>query len=355
MKNGIAGIDERDAFDDIIDVRTPAEFAEDHIPGAINCPVLDNDQRIEIGTMYKQLSPFEAKKLGAAYIAESIARHLRESFLTRPRQWRPLIMCWRGGERSGAMTHVLRRIGWNAAQLDGGYKSYRRHVIDQLETLPAQFHFTVVGGATGNGKSRLLQALARQGQQVLDLEALACHKGSVLGVLPDTPQPSQKRFETLLLATLARLDPARPVYVEAESRKIGQVFLPTPLLERIRASACLCIDAPFDARVDFLLRDYDYFVADPNTLDTRLDALRDLHSRETLAKWKTYAHAGEWRTLVAELLQQHYDPLYQRSQARNFSGFGTPKTYAPADLDDASIDALAARIVGDAAALPPSS
>ena len=193
------------AFDEIIDVRTPAEFAEDHAPGAINCPVLDDAQRVEVGTLYKQVSPFAAKKIGAAYVAENVARHLRERFLDRPKSWRPLVMCWRGGERSGAMTHILRRVGWDAQQLDGGYKAYRRLVVDTLVEQPRDFAFQVVCGATGSGKSRLLQALAARGAQVLDLEALACHKGSVLGVLPDADQPSQKAFETRLLAALAGL------------------------------------------------------------------------------------------------------------------------------------------------------
>ena len=162
------------AFDEIIDVRTPAEFAEDHAPGAINCPVLDDAQRVEVGTLYKQVSPFAAKKIGAAYVAENVARHLRERFLDRPKSWRPLVMCWRGGERSGAMTHILRRVGWDAQQLDGGYKAYRRLVVDTLVEQPRDFAFQVVCGATGSGKSRLLQALAARGAQVLDLEALAC-------------------------------------------------------------------------------------------------------------------------------------------------------------------------------------
>ena len=351
MKNGIAGIDEFDAFDEIIDVRTPAEFAEDHLPGSINCPVLDNEQRIEIGTLYTQVSPFDEKKLGAAYVSENIARHLRTTFIDRPRRWQPLIMCWRGGERSAAMTHVLRRIGWNAFQLSGGYKAYRRHVITQLESLPGALSFIVIGGATGNGKSHLLQALAQQGEQVLDLEALACHKGSVLGVLPSVPQPSQKRFETLLWEKLTAFDPAKPVYAEAESRRIGQLFLPTALLERIRSSTCLCIDAPFEARVEFLLRDYDYFIADPDTLNTRLDALKELHSRETLAQWTGHASEGRWRTLVTELLRHHYDPLYQRSQHRNFAGFGAPQVFSPDDLQATSIEALARRIAEQHSAL----
>ena len=332
------------AFDEIIDVRTPAEFAEDHAPGAINCPVLDDAQRVEVGTLYKQVSPFAAKKIGAAYVAENVARHLRERFLDRPKSWRPLVMCWRGGERSGAMTHILRRVGWDAQQLDGGYKAYRRLVVDTLVEQPRDFAFHVVCGATGSGKSRLLQALAARGAQVLDLEALACHKGSVLGVLPDADQPSQKAFETRLLAALAGLDPARPVFVEAESRKIGRLHLPDTLLEGLRAGACIEVEAEFSARVEFLLRDYDYFLAAPDWLNQRLDALRPLQGHETVKRWQDLARSGAWRQLVSELLGQHYDPLYRRSQHHNFAGLATPRKLATEDLSPAGIDALAAQL-----------
>ena len=332
------------AFDEIIDVRTPAEFAEDHAPGAINCPVLDDAQRVEVGTLYKQISPFAAKKIGAAYVAENVARHLRERFLDRPKSWRPLVMCWRGGERSGAMTHILRRVGWDAQQLEGGYKAYRRLVVDTLVEQPRDFAFQVVCGATGSGKSRLLQALAARGAQVLDLEALACHKGSVLGVLPDAEQPSQKAFETRLLAALAGLDPARPVFVEAESRKIGRLHLPDTLLEGLRAGACIEVDAEFSARVEFLLRDYDYFLAAPDWLNQRLDALRPLQGHETVKRWQDLARSGAWRQLVSELLGQHYDPLYRRSQHHNFAGLATPRKLATEDLSPAGIDALAAQL-----------
>ena len=149
-----------DAFDEVIDVRSPSEFALDHVPGAANCPVLDDEERARVGTLYKQVSPFDARKLGAALVSKNIARHLEEHFRGRDRGWRPLVYCWRGGKRSGAMAHVLREIGWDAATLEGGYRSYRREVMAQLEKLPARFRFRVVCGATGSGKSRLLEALA---------------------------------------------------------------------------------------------------------------------------------------------------------------------------------------------------
>ncbi len=347
MRNGIVKVTEIEdygRFDEIIDVRTPAEFADDHIPGAINCPVLDDAQRIEVGTLYVRSSPFAAKKIGAAYVSENIARHLLQRFQDRPRTWRPLIVCWRGGERSAAMTYVFRRIGWDAQQLEGGYKNYRRQVVDSLEMLPLRLRFKVVCGATGSGKSRLLQAAAQRGAQVLDLEELACHKGSVLGVLPDAAQPSQRMFETRLLVALRALDPARPVYVEAESRKIGSIQLPNALLDTLRAGVCINIEAAFAARVEFLLRDYDYFVNAPEWLNSRLDELRHLQSRETIERWQGFARSGAWRELVSELLELHYDPLYRRSQQRNFSGLVTPQTFSTDDLSAAGIAALADRI-----------
>jgi tRNA 2-selenouridine synthase len=350
MKQGIATVGQLDdfsAFDEIIDVRSPAEFAEDHIPGSINCPVLNNEQRIEVGTLYKQVSPFEAKKIGAAYVAENIARHLREQFLDRPKNWHPLIVCWRGGQRSGSMNFIFRRIGWDAQQLENGYKIYRKMVVDTLAELPRQLKLKVVCGATGSGKSRILQALGQLGEQVLDLEELACHKGSVLGVLPDSPQPSQKMFDSKLLVTLRAFDLTRPVFVEAESRKIGSIHLPDTLIETMRGAECVNIEAALNARIEFLLCDYEYFLTAPDWLNSRLEALRNLQSREIIARWHEYVSNKQWRELVSELLELHYDPLYNRSQNRNYTGFGVPRTFAADDLTPTGINAIARQIAGN--------
>lgn len=333
------------AYDEIIDVRSPAEFAEDHIPGAINCPVLDDAQRAEVGTLYKQVSPFEAKKIGAALVSENIASHLKTHFPDRPRTWKPLIYCWRGGDRSGSMTTIFRAIGWQAGQLDGGYKAWRRHVIETMETLPARFRFKVICGATGSAKTGILQAIGELGEQVLDLEGLASHKGSVLGILPGQPQPTQKCFETGLLQALQGLDPNRPVYVEAESRKIGNLHVPEALIRQIRAGDCLNIEATLDARVDFLLRDYAYFFALPDLLNGRLEALHALVAGETLTRWKGYVSTANWPVLVRELLELHYDPLYRRSQDHNFAGLQHSENFATDDLSPAGIARLAEAIV----------
>ena len=365
---GVANVTQVGEFDEIIDVRSPAEFAEDHIPGAVNCPVLSNEERARVGTIYKQESPFAAKKLGAALVARHIAEHIEARFLYRPREWKPLIYCWRGGKRSGAMTHVLRQIGWHACALEGGYKSWRRHVVAELAELPRRFTFRVVTGATGSGKSRLLEALAAQGAQVLDLEALAAHKGSVLGGLPDEAQPSQKMFESRLLAVLRGLTfgsgitpasralastetPKRfaePVFVEAESRRIGALQVPDALLESMRASPCLRIEATDAARVAFLIGDYDYFLADPASLKEKLDCLRELQSGETLSRWNDLIDASDWPALVAELLAQHYDPLYKRSQGKNYVRFSDAPRFATDDLSPAGLEKLAREILTSA-------
>lgn len=331
-------------FDAVIDVRSPAEFAEDHVPGAINCPVLDNDERARVGTIYTQVSPFEARKIGAVLVARNIARHVESLFQDRPKHWRPLVYCWRGGQRSGAFTHVLQQVGWAAKRLEGGYKSWRRHVLAEIETLPRRLKFRVIAGPTGSGKSRLLEALAAQGAQILHLEALAAHKGSVLGSLPDAPQPSQKMFETRLYAQLAALSPERPTFVEAESRRIGQITLPGSMIDAIRSSPCLRVQAGMAARVAFLLRDYDYFL-DATRLQGQLALLKGLQSRETIHRWQAMAARGEFRTLVAELLQQHYDPLYARSQRRSYSGFDDAHRFETTDLDPPGLARLAGEVI----------
>lgn len=345
MQKGVATVAQLSGFDEIIDARTPAEFAEDHIPGAINLPVLDNDERIVVGTMYKQQSAFEARRLGGALVAANIARHLQGALAHKPKNWRPLIYCWRGGQRSGSFATWLRMVGWDAHQLEGGYKAFRHHVIAELARLAPQLRWRVVCGPTGSAKTRILEALAARGAQTLDLEGLAAHKGSVLGALPDRPQPAQKYFETRLAAQLQTLDPARPVFVEAESRKIGLLFVPEPLITAMRAAPCVLIDASRAARLEFLVRDYAYLGDDPATLQHNLARLRELHSRDTLERWHALAGARALPDLFGELIDLHYDPLYRRSQHGNYTGYATALQLATDDLSGAGIDALAHRIL----------
>lgn len=344
MKKGLATVAQLHEFDEIIDARTPAEFEEDRIPGALNCPVLDNAQRATIGTIYKQRSAFEARRLGAAMVAENIARHLYAHFQDRPKNWRPLVYCWRGGQRSGAFVTWLRLVGWDACQLEGGYKSWRRQIVAELTELPQRLAFRVLCGATGSAKTRVLDALASLGAQVLDLEALAVHKGSVLGAVPGHPQPTQKWFETRLYQQLRALDPGRLVYVEAESRKIGRIHLPDALIAQVRAAPCIAIEAGREARLEFLVRDYAYLGDDVDDLQRRIACLKGLQSNETLTRWMALAREHRLAELFAELVDQHYDPLYQRSQHRNFVRFADAPRFRTDDLSPAGIRALAERI-----------
>ncbi len=331
-------------FDAILDARTPAEYAEDHIPRAISTPVLSDAERAEVGTLYKQVSPFDAKKLGAALVAKNVADHIASRFKDMPRQWRPLVYCWRGGKRSGAMAHILREIGWEARTLEGGYRAYRRWVLEELEAVPGRHAFRVIHGPTGSGKSRLLAALARAGAQVLDLEDLAAHRGSVLGTLPDRPQPPQKLFESRVLQALSSLDPTRPVFVEGESKKIGQLQVPEALMARMRASACVLLEASVETRVSLLLEEYRHFLADPAALGRQLDCLVALHGRERIAQWKALAGRGGWRELVGRLLLEHYDPAYRKSSHHNYSRLADAERVPIASPEDASFD-HAARIL----------
>ena len=326
---------------DRIDVRSPSEFAEDHIPGATNLPVLDDAQRAEVGTLHAQSSAFLARQRGAALVARNIARIVEENCQGKPREWAPLIYCWRGGKRSEALTHVLKEIGWRAVQLEGGYQTYRRHVVATLATAPAHFRYVVICGLTGSGKSRLLNALLDAGAQTLDLEELARHRGSLLGDWPDAPQPSQKWFDSNVLAAFARFDPARPVFVESESRKIGTVQVPEALLAAMRAAECVRVDMPQSLRVALLKEEYAHFLADPDALAARLAHLVPLHGRKTVDRWNAAARAGDFDSLIHELLVQHYDPTYARSIERNFPRIAQAPTVTPATISAAAFRTLA--------------
>ena len=334
---------EQAAFDSVIDVRSPAEFADDHIPGAINLPVLDNEQRAEIGTLYKQQSPFMAKRAGAALVARNIAHHLETSLRGMPREWRPLVYCWRGGQRSGAMAKVFSDIGWRASVIDGGYKAYRRAVLNQLEALPAGLNLILIAGKTGTAKTRILRAGQARGLQVIDLEGLASHRGSLLGREPGQTQPSQRLFESRLAAVLGRMSPARPVFVEAESNKIGQLHVPPALWAQMRSAGRITIDAPLAARIAFLLDDYRHITVDHSDVARLLSGLRTRHSGALIQSWKDQIESGDWASLIASLLESHYDPSYSRSTASR--GAQELMTLSTERLDSEAVDGLVARLV----------
>ncbi|WP_428151851.1 tRNA 2-selenouridine(34) synthase MnmH [Brevundimonas sp.] len=304
----------RAGFDAIIDVRSPSEFAEDHIPGAINLPVLDDAERAEIGTLYVQQSKFLARRIGAAKVARNIAAHLDGALKHRDGSFRPLVHCWRGGQRSGAMVAVMDQIGWPVTVLDGGYMTWRRQVQAALYGEPA-LSVVLLDGGTGSGKTALLPRLVDRGVQILDLEGFAGHRGSLFGAT-GRPQPSQKLFESRLFEALERLDPARPVVLEAESSRIGARTIPPALWFAMGRASVIELSAPVEARAAFSARVYADIAADVGALETALGRLPPHHSRETVAGWKALARDGRSAELAAALIADHYDPAYRRMSAR---------------------------------------
>ncbi|GAB4307597.1 MAG: tRNA 2-selenouridine(34) synthase MnmH [Roseovarius sp.] len=328
-------------FDTVIDVRSPSEYAEDHIPGAINLPVLDDAERARVGTIYTRQSPFLARKIGAALVFRNAAAHVEGPLAGHDGAWRPLVYCWRGGQRSGSFAWMLRQIGWRAETVPGGWRSYRRLVAGMLYAQPLPHRLVQLGGHTGTAKTALLPRLAARGVQVLDLEGLANHRGSLLGEMPGG-QPSQKAFETRLAAALHRCDPARPVLVEAESSKIGALILPPSLWAAMKAAPWIEIAAPIGARAQYLARAYDDILSRPEALRARLAPLRRHRGQALIAHWEALIAQGDHLALCRSLAEEHYDPAYARARRAH-----PRRLIARMDtetLDEAALDALAGRI-----------
>jgi tRNA 2-selenouridine synthase len=327
------------SFDTLIDARAPAEYAQDHLPGAINLPVLDDDQRAEVGTIYKQQSPFMARKLGAALVAQNVARHLQGPLADMPGSWQPLVYCWRGGQRSGAFAMILRQIGWRVAVLEGGYKTYRRLVQAALYDSPFPAPVLLLDGGTGSAKTEILARVAGLGGQVIDLEALAQHRGSLFG--QDGSQPAQKLFESRLAQAMLALDPARPVLIEAESNRIGALRLPPSLWRAMQAAPRVQIMAPVAARAAYSLAAYHSFTDTPERLEATIAALRPYQPAARIEAWQAMAMAGQYAALAESLIARHYDPRYQRMRA----GQPPAEVIALPDLSAPAQDHAAARLM----------
>jgi len=332
-------------FDAIIDARSEDEYQADHLPGAINWPTLNNAERIEIGTLYKQVNPFEARKRGAAIAARNIATHIEREVIDKPRDWQPLAYCWRGGQRSGSLALILSQIGFRVTLVEGGYKAFRAALVQDIVARVPSLSFRVICGPTGSGKTRLLQALAVQGAQVLDLEALANHRSSVLGAMPGLAQPTQKRFETLVWDKLRSFDPLVPVFVESESKKVGNLSVPGALMDAMRASPCLNLQLSDAQRVALLLEDYVYLTQDVAYFCERLAKLTELKGHEVVGRWQQLAQEGDFSTVVMELLTQHYDPAYLQSMQRNFAQFAQAGQLIPTSQSTEAMTALAAHLL----------
>lgn len=335
-----------ETYSEIIDVRSESEFAEDRIPAAINLPVLDDDERAEVGTIYKQINPFTARKKGAALVTKNISQHLITHFAAKDKDYHPLVYCWRGGQRSNSMATVLTQIGWRVTVIEGGYKTYRAYVRQQLEYLPAKFTYKVLCGLTGSGKTHILRQLQQRGAQVLDLEALANHRGSLLGEEwqeKPTPQPSQKYFESLLLQQLQKFDVNKIVWLESESNKIGRVYLPLSLWQKMKQASCVEIQLPIAARVNFLLQEYPYLVNNPVFLKAKLELIKSRIGKHKLNQWYQFINSERWEEFVNDLLICHYDPTYSQSIERDFTN--VEKLLHLANLSDDSIKQILDKLV----------
>ena len=329
-------------FDAILDVRSPSEFAEDHVPGAISMPVLSDAERAEVGTIYVQQSAFKARKIGAALVARNAAKHIEERLMVHGGGWRPLVYCWRGGQRSGSFASILSQIGWRAEVLEGGYRTWRRDVVARLYEAALAFRVIRLDGYTGTAKTEVLNRVGALGGQVIDLEGLANHRGSILGdVVGD--QPAQKGFETALVAALAGLDPARPLLVEAESARIGTLRLPPALWVAMRDAPRIVLEAAPDARARYLAGVYADLVADGEGLTRRLNGLRALAGNATVDDWLALLGAGEAEALAASLIALHYDPAYGRLRREDDSR--VLATVAGGDLGDDALDRAAAEVL----------
>lgn len=331
-----------ETYSEIIDVRSSSEFAEDHIPGAINLPVLDDAERAQVGTIYKQVCPFSARKIGAALVSKNISQHLSQHFADKQKDYHPLIYCWRGGQRSNSMALVLTQIGWRVTLLEGGYKTYRTHVRQQLQHLPEKFTYRILCSLTGSGKTYILQQMRlTRGAQVLDLEALANHRGSLLGEEWEgkpSPQPSQKYFESLLLQQLQSFNPEETVWLESESNKIGQVYLPQSLWEKMKQASCVEIHLAIAQRVQFLLQEYPHLTTHPDILKAKLEKLKPRYGKEKLSAWYQLIDGEKWDFFVQDMLQFHYDPTYTTSMKRDFAK--VERSLSIPDLSNTSLDAL---------------
>ncbi|MGB1935930.1 MAG: tRNA 2-selenouridine(34) synthase MnmH [Akkermansiaceae bacterium] len=312
-------------FTEIIDVRSPSEFDEDHLPNAINLPVLSDEERATVGTVYKD-KPFEARRLGATLISANAARHLQTHFSQKNKSYTPLVYCWRGGMRSNSLAHILRSIGWRAHVLEGGYKSYRKYVTEDCERICSNpdLRFLILAGPTGVAKTRLLHTLQQKGAQILDLEALANHRGSVLGLAPNATQPTQKLFESRLWQALSEMDPSRPVFTEAESNRIGCLHCPKALWKKLGMGTVVTIELGLPQRAEFLLDDYPHFTDDPQHLKSLLNKLVKLRGHDQVSQWHELIDAGDWIAFVTSILRDHYDLVYRRAGEKT-SNYASPE------------------------------
>ncbi|MEZ5750729.1 MAG: tRNA 2-selenouridine(34) synthase MnmH [Paracoccaceae bacterium] len=328
-------------YDEVIDVRSPSEYLDDHIPGAVNLTVLDDEERARVGTTYVQQSKFLARRMGAALVSRNAARHLENYLADKPADYRPLVYCWRGGQRSGSFAMILGQIGWQVGIIEGGWKSWRRLVQRAVYETPFPAPVAILDGNTGTAKTEILARVRARGGQVIDLESLARHRGSLFGLAPGVVQPTQKAFESALAVEIARLDPSRPVLIEAESNRIGALRVPPSVWQAMQSAPRIEVQAPLSARAEWLTKAYADITQNPAELATRIDALAPYQPRAMIDEWHAMAASGAFADLAASLMAEHYDPRYARTKLRQN---GNPEILETASLDDAALDTMADRL-----------
>lgn len=294
----------------IIDVRSPAEYEQAHIPGALNLPLFSNEERELVGTIYKQKGKVKAVTAGLEIVGPKLVTFTK--FALSLKSESILIHCWRGGMRSASMAWLLETVGLKCNILTGGYKSYRKYIREQLET---PYNIILLGGFTGSGKTDLLKILDKSGNQIIDLEGLAHHKGSAFGAIGESPQPSTEMFENILYKELSKLDSSKPIWVEDESRNIGRVFIPEPFWLQMRQSPLVVIDATFEQRVERLMRDYGGYQT-----ESLKASIQKIEKRLGYDKCKLALEACENNNIktAAQICLLYYDKAYNSQLVNRF-------------------------------------
>ncbi|MBN1989016.1 MAG: tRNA 2-selenouridine(34) synthase MnmH [Bacteroidales bacterium] len=319
----------------IIDVRSPSEFKRGHIPGAINIPIFNDDERAAVGTTYVQKGRDLAVEQGLGYVGPNLVRFVKMAKEKAPNN-ELLVHCWRGGMRSASMAWLFNTADISTYTLVGGYKSYRNYV---LKSFDADFKFVILGGMTGSGKTAILKEIENQGQQVIDLEGIANHKGSAFGALGQQPQPTTEHFENILYTQLSKLDTSKHIWLEDESKAIGGVFIPDAFFAQMRQSLVMAIERPKEVRVRRLVEEYAFF--NPEELSAAVNRISKRLGGDNTKECLESIESGNIARAI-EISLSYYDKTYTYGLSNR-----TQKPYQ-IELGDDNPSHDAATIIGKA-------
>lgn len=310
----------------LIDVRSPSEFKTENIPGSINIPIFDNEERELIGKTYIQESPEKAKSIGIEFASKRLP-NIYEQVSKLDKEYDKLIFfCARGGFRSSSLVSLFFTIGVNSFKLDKGYKGYRKYINDNLPEIVKGVRFVVLYGNTGAGKTDILKNLKDSGRDVLDLEGCANHRGSILGSVGLGDQNTQKTFESQIYKSLKDRK-SNVVFVEGESRKIGKVIIPEYIYERMNNGINLCIETNLEIRIDNILRDYVH--GTDEELISALNYLRQQLGHDIIDKYIEMINKDQYREVIGDIMVKYYDPHYEyknRQYVKVFKNIESPVT-----------------------------